>query len=83
MGGDYALAMAPRQHGFSASSVNYGGAVGEVEQALPDVCPSSPASAPMIAGRAPETSRLGSSGRSLGPVSSTTSRSTRASGMAS
>jgi carboxymethylenebutenolidase len=39
MGGDYALALAPRRYGFSASSVNYGGAVGEVEQALPDVCP--------------------------------------------
>lgn len=39
MGGDYALALAPRRHGFSASSVNYGGAVGEVERALPDVCP--------------------------------------------
>jgi carboxymethylenebutenolidase len=39
MGGDYALAMAPRRHGFSASSVNYGGAVREVERALPDVCP--------------------------------------------
>jgi carboxymethylenebutenolidase len=39
MGGDYALAMAPRRHGFSASSVNYGGAVGEIERALPDVCP--------------------------------------------
>jgi carboxymethylenebutenolidase len=39
MGGDYALAMAPRQHGFSASSVNYGGATKEIERALPDVCP--------------------------------------------
>ena len=39
MGGDYALALAPRRHGFAASSVNYGGAVGEVEPALPDVCP--------------------------------------------
>jgi carboxymethylenebutenolidase len=39
MGGDYALAMAPRQHGFCASSVNYGGAVREVERVLPDVCP--------------------------------------------
>jgi carboxymethylenebutenolidase len=39
MGGDYALAMAPRRHGFSASSVNYGGAVREVEGALPHVCP--------------------------------------------
>jgi len=39
MGGDFALAMAPRRHGFSASSVNYGGAVGEVERALPNVCP--------------------------------------------
>lgn len=39
MGGDFALAMAPRRHGFSASSVNYGGAVREVERALPDVCP--------------------------------------------
>jgi len=39
MGGDYALALAPRRYGFSASSVNYGGAVGEVERALPDVCP--------------------------------------------
>ena len=39
MGGDFALAMAPRRHGFSASSVNYGGATQEVEPALPDVCP--------------------------------------------
>lgn len=39
MGGDFALAMAPRRHGFSVSSVNYGGAVGEIEDALPDVCP--------------------------------------------
>ena len=39
MGGDFALAMAPRRHGFSVSSVNYGGAVGEVERALPEVCP--------------------------------------------
>jgi carboxymethylenebutenolidase len=39
MGGDFALMMAPRRHGFSASSVNYGGATGEVEGALPDVCP--------------------------------------------
>jgi carboxymethylenebutenolidase len=39
MGGDFALALAPRRHGFSASSVNYGGAVREVERALPDVCP--------------------------------------------
>jgi carboxymethylenebutenolidase len=39
MGGDYALAMAPRRHGFAASSVNYGGAIGELERALPDVCP--------------------------------------------
>jgi carboxymethylenebutenolidase len=39
MGGDYALALAPRRHGFSASSVNYGGATRELERALPDVCP--------------------------------------------
>jgi carboxymethylenebutenolidase len=39
MGGDYALALAPRRHGFSASSVNYGGAVDEVERELPGVCP--------------------------------------------
>lgn len=39
MGGDFALMMAPRRHGFSASSVNYGGATKEVERALPDVCP--------------------------------------------
>jgi carboxymethylenebutenolidase len=39
MGGDFALMLAPRRHGFSASSVNYGGATGEVEGALPDVCP--------------------------------------------
>jgi carboxymethylenebutenolidase len=39
MGGDFALAMAPQRHGFSVSSVNYGGAVDEVERALPDVCP--------------------------------------------
>jgi carboxymethylenebutenolidase len=38
MGGDFALMMAPRR-GFSASSVNYGGATGELERALPDVCP--------------------------------------------
>jgi carboxymethylenebutenolidase len=38
MGGDFALMMAPRQ-GVSAASVNYGGATGEVERALPDVCP--------------------------------------------
>jgi carboxymethylenebutenolidase len=38
MGGDFALMMAPRP-GFSAASVNYGGATREVEQALPDVCP--------------------------------------------
>jgi carboxymethylenebutenolidase len=39
MGGDFALVLAPRRHGFSASSVNYGAAVGELERALPDVCP--------------------------------------------
>jgi carboxymethylenebutenolidase len=39
MGGDFALAMAPRRHGFSAASVNYGGAVSEIERALPNVCP--------------------------------------------
>jgi carboxymethylenebutenolidase len=39
MGGDFALMMAPRRHGFSASSVNYGGATKEVERSLPDVCP--------------------------------------------
>jgi carboxymethylenebutenolidase len=38
MGGDFALMMAPRR-GFSAASVNYGGATNEVERALPDVCP--------------------------------------------
>jgi carboxymethylenebutenolidase len=39
MGGDFALLMAPRRYGFSASSVNYGGATKEVERYLPDVCP--------------------------------------------
>jgi carboxymethylenebutenolidase len=39
MGGDFALMMAPRRHGFSASSVNYGGATKDVERSLPDVCP--------------------------------------------
>jgi carboxymethylenebutenolidase len=39
MGGDYALALAPRRHGFSASSVNYGGAVRELVRDLPEVCP--------------------------------------------
>jgi carboxymethylenebutenolidase len=39
MGGDFALVLAPRWHGFSASSVNYGGATRELERALPDVCP--------------------------------------------
>jgi carboxymethylenebutenolidase len=39
MGGDFALVMAPRRRGFSASSVNYGGATREIERALPDVCP--------------------------------------------
>ena len=38
MGGDFALMMAPRP-GFSAASVNYGGATKEIERALPDVCP--------------------------------------------
>ena len=38
MGGDFALMMAPRG-GVSAASVNYGGATGDVERALPDVCP--------------------------------------------
>jgi carboxymethylenebutenolidase len=38
MGGDFALMMAPHP-GFSAASVNYGGATQEVERALPDVCP--------------------------------------------
>jgi carboxymethylenebutenolidase len=38
MGGDFALMMAPRR-GVSAASVNYGGATGELERALPDVCP--------------------------------------------
>jgi carboxymethylenebutenolidase len=38
MGGDFALMMAPRR-GFSAASVNYGGATEGVERALPDVCP--------------------------------------------
>ncbi len=38
MGGDFALMMAPRT-GFSAASVNYGGAMKEVERSLPDVCP--------------------------------------------
>jgi carboxymethylenebutenolidase len=39
MGGDFALMMAPRRHGFCASSVNYGGATEELERSLPDVCP--------------------------------------------
>ena len=39
MGGDFALMMAPRRHGFSAASVNYGGATKEVQPALPAVCP--------------------------------------------
>src|SRR5688572_12307469 len=39
MGGDFALMMAPRRHGFSASSVNYGGATEDLERALPNVCP--------------------------------------------
>ena len=39
MGGDFALMMAPRRHGFSAASVNYGGATKEVQCALPAVCP--------------------------------------------
>jgi len=39
MGGDFALVMAPRRHGFSAASVNYGGATKEAELALPAVCP--------------------------------------------
>lgn len=38
MGGDFALMMAPRR-GISAASVNYGGATGDLERALPDVCP--------------------------------------------
>jgi carboxymethylenebutenolidase len=38
MGGDFALMMAPRR-GVSAASVNYGGATGDLERALPDVCP--------------------------------------------
>jgi carboxymethylenebutenolidase len=38
MGGDFALMLAPRP-GFSAASVNYGGATKEVERALPEVCP--------------------------------------------
>jgi carboxymethylenebutenolidase len=38
MGGDFALMMAPRP-GFSAASVNYGGATEDLERALPDVCP--------------------------------------------
>ena len=38
MGGDFALMMAPRR-GFSAASVNYGGATEDLERALPDVCP--------------------------------------------
>jgi carboxymethylenebutenolidase len=38
MGGDFALMMAPR-HGFSAASVNYGGATDALERALPAVCP--------------------------------------------
>lgn len=38
MGGDFALMMAPRP-GVSAASVNYGGATGDLERALPDVCP--------------------------------------------
>jgi carboxymethylenebutenolidase len=38
MGGDFALMMAPRP-GFSAASVNYGGATKDLESALPEVCP--------------------------------------------
>jgi hypothetical protein len=38
MGGDVALMMAPR-HGFSAASVNCGGATDALERALPAVCP--------------------------------------------
>ena len=38
MSGDFALMMAPRA-GFSAASVNYGGATEDLERALPDVCP--------------------------------------------
>jgi len=38
MGGDFALMLAPH-HDFSAASVNYGGAIKELERALPDVCP--------------------------------------------
>jgi carboxymethylenebutenolidase len=38
MGGDYALAMAPRK-GVSASSVNYGGRVEDFKRALPGACP--------------------------------------------
>ncbi|HZA59465.1 MAG TPA: dienelactone hydrolase family protein [Solirubrobacterales bacterium] len=38
MGGDFALMMAPRP-GVAVASVNYGGAVKDVERALPDVCP--------------------------------------------
>lgn len=38
MGGDFALMMAPRR-GVSVSSVNYGGNVEKLEQALPDTCP--------------------------------------------
>jgi carboxymethylenebutenolidase len=37
-GGDYALALAA-DHGFSCSSVNYGGLRGEVERSLPRACP--------------------------------------------
>ena len=82
MGGDFALAMAPNP-GVSAASVNYGGATGEVEQALPNVCP-------IVASygakdRSPE-SRLfrGAWNRCwLRPASSTTSRSIPARAMVS
>ena len=83
MGGDFALAMAPRRHGFSASSVNYGGAVGEVERALPDVCPIVASFGAEDRWPARATCRLGSNRHSLGRAWTTTSRSTQVSGTAS
>ncbi|NVB42556.1 dienelactone hydrolase family protein [Pseudenhygromyxa sp. WMMC2535] len=39
LGGGFALALAPRSHGFSASSVNYGGLMEEAETQLKTACP--------------------------------------------
>jgi carboxymethylenebutenolidase len=50
MGGDFALMMAPRP-GFSAASVNYGGATDDLVRALPAVCRSSAATGRRIGGR--------------------------------